>query len=165
MNFVNERKREDFIRLNSVLLSDESTIDNIDRMNELQESVHISQMYRDCAKTLYTLLIFAFYFELTSILKRLQENQYHCRDTIRCRLSENSIVKLLARCDIFNLDFITDVETLKHYEDNLDLCLLCHQYQKKIDFLIHHSTQLVIIYAQSITQERRKISAFSQTMQ
>ena len=165
MNFVNERKRKNFIRLNFVLLSDKSTIDNIDRMNELQESVHVSQMYWDCAKTLYALLIFAFYFELTSMSKRLQEDQYHCRDMIRCRFSENSIVKLLARCDIFNLNFITDVKTLKHYEDNLDLCLLYHQYQKKIDFLIHHSIELVIIYAQSITQERRKISAFSQTMQ
>ncbi len=165
MNFVNERKREDYIRLNFVLFSDESMIDNTDRMNELRESVHVSQMYQDCAKTLYALLIFAFYFELTSVLKRLREDQYHCRDTIQCRLSENSIIKLLARCDIFNLEFITDVETLRHYEDNLDLCLLCHQYQKKIDFLICHSIELVIIYAKSVTQERWKISAFSQTMQ
>ncbi len=63
------------------------------------------------------------------------------------RLSENSIIKLLAKCDIFNLDFITDVKTLRHYEDNLDLCLLYHWYQKKIDFLIHHLIELVIIYA------------------
>ncbi len=84
---------------------------------------------------------------------------------IQCHLSENSIIKLLARCDIFNLDFITDVKTLKHYENNLDLYLLYHWYQKKIDFLIHHLIELVIIYTQSITQERRKISAFSQTMQ
>jgi len=42
MNFVNKRKREDFIRLNFVLSSDESTIDNIDRMNKLRESVHVS---------------------------------------------------------------------------------------------------------------------------
>lgn len=154
MNFVNERKREDFIRLNSVLFSDESTIDNIDRMNELRESVHVSQMYLNCTKTLYALLIIAFYFELTSVFERLREDQYHCRDTIRCRLSENSIVKLLTKCDIFNLKFITDIESLKHYEDNLNLCLLCHQYQKKVDFLIRHSTQLVIIYAHSVTQER-----------
>ena len=126
MNFVNERKRENYIRLNFVLFSDESTIDNTDRMNELRESVHVSQMYQDCAKTLYALLIFAFYFELTSVLKCLRKDQYYCRDMIQCRLSENSIVKLLARCDIFNLEFITDIKTLKHYEDNLDLCLLCH---------------------------------------
>ncbi len=164
MNFVNERKWEDYIRLNFVLLSDELMINNTDCMNELQKSFHVSQMYRLCAKTLYTLLIFAFYFELTSA-KCLWEDQYHCRDMIWCRLSEISIVKLLIRCDAFNLEFITDVEILRYYEDNLDLCQLCHQYQKKIDFLIHHSTKLVTIYAQSIRQERRKISAFSQTMQ
>jgi len=111
INFVDKRKREDFIRLNFVLSSDESTIDNIDRMDKLRESVHVSQMYQDCAKTLYALLIFAFYFELASVLERLRESQYHCRGTIRCRLPGNSIVKLLARCDIFNLDFITNVET------------------------------------------------------
>ncbi len=165
MNSVNERKREDYIRLNSVLLSDESAIDNTDRMDELRESVHVSQMYRDCAKTLYALLIFAFYFELASVPKRLREGQYHCRDTIRCRLSGNSVVKLLARCGIFNLEFITDVENLGHYGGNLDLCLLCHRYQKKVDFLIRHSTELVTIYAKSVTQGRRKISAFPQTMQ
>ncbi len=165
MNSVNERKREDYIRLNSVLLSDKSTIDNTDRMNELRESVHVPQMYRDCAKTLYALLISAFYFELTSVPERLREGQYHCHDTIRCRLSGNSIVKLLARCDIFNLEFITDVENLKHYEHNLDLCLLCHRYQKKVDFLIRHSIELVIIYVKNVTQGRRKINTFPQTMQ
>jgi len=128
MNFVNKRKRKNFIRLNFVLPSDESTIDNIDRINKLRESVYVSQMYRDYANTLYALLIFAFYFELISVLKRLRENQYYCRNTIRCRLSRNSIVKLLARCNIFNLEFIINIETLKNYEDNLDLCLLCYRY-------------------------------------
>lgn len=74
MNFVNERKWKDFIWLNFILFNDESIIDNIDCMNELWESVHVSQMYWDCAKIFYALLIFAFYFELTSVLKHLQEN-------------------------------------------------------------------------------------------
>ena len=165
MNSVDERKREDYIRLNSVLPSDEPAIDNTDRMDELRESVHVPQMYQDCAKTLYALLISAFYFELASVPERLREGQYHCRGTIRCRLPGNSVVKLLARCGISNLDFITDVETLGHYGGNLDLCLLCHRYQKKVDFLVRHPTELVTIYAQSVTQGRRKISAFPQAMQ
>ena len=163
MNSVNERKREDFFRLNIVLPSNESVIDNIDRMNELRESVHVSQMYRDCKKTLYALLVFAFYFELTNV-ERVREGQYRCRDTIRCRLPGMSIIKLLTKINIFNLIFITDVETLSHYEDRLNLCALCHRYQKKVDFSIRHSTELVIIYCESITQGRRKISAFPQTM-
>jgi len=71
---VNKRKRKDFIRLNFVLSSDKLAINNIDRINELRESVYVSQIYQDCAKTLYVLFIFAFYFELANVLKRFQEN-------------------------------------------------------------------------------------------
>ena len=42
MNFVKERKWKDYIWLNFVLLSDELTINNTDRMNKLRESVHVS---------------------------------------------------------------------------------------------------------------------------
>jgi len=41
MNSIDERKRGDYIRLNSVLPSDEPAIDNTNRMEELRESVHV----------------------------------------------------------------------------------------------------------------------------
>ncbi len=163
MNSVDERKREDYIRLNSVLPSDEPAIDNTDRMDELRESVHVPEMYRVCKKTLYALLACAFYFELASI-ERVREGQYHCRGTIRCRLPGIPAVNLLTRCHVSNLVFLTDVETLGYYAGNLDLCVLCHRYQKKVDFVVRHPTELVTIYAESITQGRRKISAFPQAM-
>ncbi len=55
MNSVDERKREDYIRLNIILPSSESVIYDIDRMGELRESVHVSQIYRACKKALYAL--------------------------------------------------------------------------------------------------------------
>lgn len=55
MNSVDERKREDYIRLNIVLPSNESTIDSIDRMSELRESVPVSQIYQAWIKALYVL--------------------------------------------------------------------------------------------------------------
>jgi hypothetical protein len=164
INSVDERKREDYIRLNSVLPSDEPAIDNTDRMDELRESVHVPEMYRVCEKTLYALLVCAFYFELASI-ERIREGQYHCRGTIRCRLPGIPAVNSLTRCHVSNLAFLTDVETLGYYAGNLDLCVLCHRYQKKVDFVVRHPTELVTIYAESITQGRRKISAFPQAMQ
>ena len=33
-----------------------------------------------------------------------------------------------------NLVFTTDVETLSYYENGIDLCALCHRYQKRVDF-------------------------------
>jgi len=164
INSVDERKREDHIRLNSVLPSDEPAIDNTDRMEELRESVHVPQMYRDCKKTLYALLVPSFYFELASV-ERVREGQYRCHGTIRCRLPGMSIVKLLTRFNVSNLVFLTDVETLGYYGGELDLCVLCHRYQKKVDILVRHPTELVTIYAESVTQGRRKISAFPQAMQ
>ena len=164
-NFINRRKQENYIQLNFILLSDESVIDNTDYMNELQESVHISEMYWECENTLYILLISAFYFELASVSEHIQEDQYHCYNRIQCCLSEIAVVKILSRFNIFNLIFITDVKTLGYYGEDLDLCVSCHWYQKKINFLIHHHTEFVIIYTESVTWGWRKLSAFSQTIE
>ena len=117
-------------------------------------------MFRDYKKTLYALLVSAFYFELVSVPERVREGQYRCYSTIRCRLPGMSIVKLLPRFNISNLVFATDVETLGYYGGRVDLCVLYHRYQKKVDFLVRHPTELVIFYGESVTQGRRKISAF-----
>ncbi len=166
MNSLNERNRENYIRLNVFLLSDESTIDNIDHMNELRKSVHIqSRSIEDCEKTLHALIVFAFYFELSNVSEFIREDWYHCRYTIRCRLQRKVVVDLLTWCHKFSLIFVTDVEVLEYYENDLNLCISYHQYQKNIDFFVRHSTEMMIIYVQSVTQERRKINVFSQNMQ
>ena len=41
INSVEERNREDYIRLNSFLPSDEPVINNTDRIGEMRESVHV----------------------------------------------------------------------------------------------------------------------------
>ena len=87
--------------------------------------------------------------------------------TLSLRLSIHPgipLIKLLRMHNISNLIFRTDVETLGHYGGESDLCTLCHRYQKKVDLLVHHPTELVTIYTESVTQGRRKISAFPQTM-
>ena len=163
MNSVDERKREDYIRLNSVLPSDEPAIDNTDRMAELREGVHVPGMYEDCKKTLYALLVSAFYFELAKA-ERIREGQYHCRGTIRCRLPGVPLVHLLRTYNVSNLVFRTDTEILGYYGGESDLCSLCHRYQKKVDFLVRHPTEPVTMYTESVAQGRRKLSAFPQAM-
>ena len=162
MNSVDEQRRQDYIRLNSVLPRDEPAIDNTDRMVELRESVHIQETYRMCQKTLYAVLVSGFYFELSST-ERAREGQYHCRGTVRCRLPGASLVRLL-RMHVSNLVFRTDVETLGYYGGESDLCASCYRYQKKVDFWVRHPTEIVTIYADNITQGRRKLSAFPQSI-
>ena len=165
MNSIDQGRREDYIRLNSVLPSNEPAIDNTDRMDELRESVHVPQMYRDCERTLYTLLISAFYFELRSIPEYVREGRYRCRGTIRCRLPGSALVKLLTQCHTSNLGFVTDIENLAYYGGDLDLCGSCHRYQKNVEFLVRHPTETVTIYVHSFRRGRRKISAFPQSME
>lgn len=163
MNTVDERKRNDYIRLNPVLPTKEPAIDNTDRMHELRETVHVLEMYWECERTLYALFVTSFYFELIR-LERIREGLYRCYGTIRCRLSGKSILESLAKINVQNLIFSTDVEILGNYEGRADLCLLCFRYQKKVDFLVRHPTELMTIYGESVVHGRRKISAFPQTM-
>ena len=65
---------------------------------------------------------------------------------------------------VSNLIFRIGVETLGYYGGESDLCTVCHRYQKKVDFLVRHPTELVTIYTESVTHGRRNISAFPQTM-
>ncbi len=127
MNSLNERNQENYIQLNVFLLNDESTIDNIDCMNELWKSVHIqSRSIEDCEKTLHALIVFAFYFELSNVSEFIQEDWYHCRDTIKCCLQSKVVVDLLMQCYKFSLIFVIDVEILEYYENDLNLCISCH---------------------------------------
>ena len=165
MNHIDKENREDYIRLNSILSRDELAIDNVDRTTELRENLRTQpESIPDCEKTLYALLISAFFFELCSAPKFLQEGRYHCHGIIRCRLQGETIVKLLTQFSRSSLAFVIDTETLGHYEGDQDLCISCRQYQKSVEFSVRHPTESTSIYVQSVTQGRRTISAFPQTM-
>ena len=79
-------------------------------------------------KTFYALLICFFYFEFANIIDSIWKKQYHCCETIRCHFSKFSIVKLLKIYNVMNLFFHIDVEILKYYKNEFDLCTSCHQY-------------------------------------
>lgn len=75
VNNLNREDRKDYKRLNVVLSRNESTINNINRIDKLRQLVHLnSQMIQKCEKTIYALLIAFFYFELSCILSLLLEH-------------------------------------------------------------------------------------------
>ena len=45
-----------------------------------------------------------------------------------------------------NVVLVTNVETLSYCGGRGDLCALCRRYQKKVDFLVRHPTELVTFY-------------------
>ena len=163
MNHVDEKNQKDYIRLNVFLLKNLPALNNTDCMDELRESVHVPQNIEDCKKTLYAMLVSTFYFELYSAL--LQEGRYRCHGMIRCRLPGDAIVKLLTQYYRSSLAFTTDLQTLGYYGGSQDLCISCRRYRMAVKFFVRHPAEPMTIYIQGVTQGRRKISAFPQTMQ
>ena len=166
VNSLNQETWEDYKQLNIFLLSNKLAIDNISWMGELCQLVHLDlQMVLDCEETVYVLLIATFYFELSSILSELPEDQISCIRTIWCCLPGQVIVELLEWTHPSCLSFVMNSKTLEHYHNKHNLCLLCHQYQKNIDFTVWDLSQQTNIYAQSTRRPQQRISAFLQTMQ
>lgn len=165
MNSLDKGSRETYFRLNATLPSDEPGINNTERMDEMRRSVHTPNVIRGCEKTLYALLISAFYFELDTIPDRVREGWYHCRGMIRCRLPGMAVVELLAKCKATNMIFGIGNDTLAYYGAKLDICISCHRYQKPVEFYVRHPTESVTIHIESLLQGKRKISAFPQSMQ
>lgn len=129
-NSLDRDIREDYKRLNFVVLSsNESTIDNISRMNELRQLVNLdSKRIWNCKETIYVLLIATFYFELSDILSQLLEDCVRCLEMIWCRLLEEVIMKLLKQLHSSRLFFTTYSSTLEHYHDKHELCSSCRWY-------------------------------------
>ena len=166
VNNLNSENREDYKRLNVVLSRNESTMNNISRMNELRQLVHLnSQMIQECEKTIYALLIVSFYFELSCISSSLSGNRIRCLEIIRCRLSSEVMMNLLERVHFSRLCFVTHSKILRYYLDKRDLCSSCQRYRKSVKFVVRNLDQRTNIYATSSRRSRRKVSAFSQTMQ
>ncbi len=166
VNSLNRENREDYKRLNVVLPRNEPTMDNTSQMDELRQLVHLNpQMIQECEETIYALLIASFYFELSCIPSPLPENQIRCLGTIRCRLPSEVMVELLERIHPSRLSFVTHSRALGYYFDKRDLYSSCQRYQKSVEFTVRDLGQSTNIYATSVRRPRRKISAFSQTMQ
>ena len=165
VNNLDEENRDDYKRLNVLLFINESDIDNTSRMSELQKSVRLnSQLRESCRKTLYALLIATFYFELDA-LSTNSLDKFQCFGTIRCRLPDEVMIKLLGRIHSSRLTFETSSKKLKYYDGMSDLCSLCKRYRKRVEFNVRDLCQLISIRVQSSERSLRKISAFPQTVQ
>lgn len=114
-------------------------MNNINRMNKLRQLVHLnSQMIQECEKTIYALLIASFYFELSCILNSLLKNQIRYLKTIRCRLPNEVMMKLLERIYSSRLVFVTHSRALRCYFNKRDLYLLYQRYQKFVKFIVRN---------------------------
>ena len=165
INRIEDGYRADYIRLNVRMVGTrEPAIDDIASMDELREIVRAQpRSIQQCRDTIFALLVSSFYFELSSAPMYTQ-GRYHCQGVIRCRLEGSATVQVLSRIHEGSLVFVTVSENLGQYCGEEDLCWSCGQYRKQIDLSVRHPTETITLYLESISQGRRKISAFPQTV-
>lgn len=53
---------------------------------------------------------------------------------------------------------------LSYLEPDQDFCGSCHRYEKIVEFIIRHSTELTTLYFESGLWGKRKINEFSQNI-
>ena len=166
MNHLEEFSQDDYMRLNILLFADEFSIENISRMIELRELINDkSELMNCCHKTIYALLTTTFYFKLRNLSKKISKDQRQCLKTIRCWLFDEIIIELLRKIYSSSLIFITAIQILKHFENKRNLCFLCRRFRKHVKFTVRDFEQIQTIQIQSSEKFRKKISAFSQSMQ
>ena len=158
---------DDFADFDQVILPvNESDIDNISWIDELQQSVLLNmQLMKNCQKTMYALLTAVFYFELNSLSKNMLKDQFQCTKVIQCHLSDEVMIELLKWIHSSCLTFTTNMRTLEQYCDKHNLYLSCQCYQKQIEFSVYNLNQLMNIQIQSAKRSQWKIDVFLQTIQ
>ena len=161
MNSLDEATRKRCFRLN-VPLSGSMAVDNVDRLPEMRDIVHQSNIVRECEQVAYALAISSFYFELATV--RFVRGRYHCLGAIRSRLSGPAMTALLERTQPSDLVFVTAARTLGPIHWAHDVCADCHRFHKRVEFSVQDQAEQVSITAQSSKGVGKAISAFPQSM-
>ena len=163
-NRLDDSSRAQYFRTNIYLPNSALAIDDVNSIDELRVCAH-SQSQNDGfgQTTAFALLTSSFFFELTSA-PLYQNGKVYCKGSIRCRLQGHVITQALKRVHPSDLIFMTDHEIVGYYKGNEDLCHLCRRYRKDMEFVVHHLDESMSISLQSVTEGRRRISAFPRTI-
>ncbi|KAI9768255.1 MAG: hypothetical protein M1840_005085 [Geoglossum simile] len=163
LNRLDEKARDNNFRLN-IPLKKEPPLDEVNKMDELRQRVHLHlRTHDDTSGIVRALWSSSFFFELDEI-PISQGGWYECRGSIRCR-SPNSraFVALLAQ-EFPSALFTTDHNiTLGHMNEG-DLCMECGLYRKAVKFYVYHPGQAITIFLRLNQLYCRKISGFSNSM-
>jgi len=164
-NRLDSQSRKDYFRLNVTLTDKQFTIDDVDRMQELQDCVKEQpNLSQNCTEIVHAMLLSSLFFELSQ-MPIFTNGVYRCPGFIRSRLDGRIMLEALSRLQQSHWAVVTDKKILEYLESRQDVCERCRCYKMYVEVVVRHSTNSTIVYLQSVTKERRKISGFPQTMQ
>ena len=163
-NRLDRESRGDYFRLNVLFVGDEPRLDDVGRIEELRNSVHLEpEGPRDRKRIALAILVTSFYFELSSMLI-FELGKYLCTGVIRCRNSPRAVLHSLNKHYGTQLELITAAGTLGMLTSQ-DVCSVCHLYCKRVHFYVHHLEEVVSIQLRVSGLERRKLSGFPNSME
>jgi len=155
VNRLDDQSRANYFRLNVRLPDKETSLDDIEQINNLRRSVHLQPQHTDHVDRItFALLAAAFYFELES--KVFNMGQYTCKGLIRCRNHSRDVSRALARLSMASLELSTQTESLGMLTGR-DICSYCHLYCKQVSFTVRSLDDVISISLRS-KDERRNIS-------
>lgn len=132
-------------------------------MKEFRRCVQLQSNDNDVKiKIVVALLTISFFFEL-EIISLLKSKHYECRDFVRCRNDDQTIIATLFRLLEFHLEFSTNTTILNKISQN-DICKTCRLYRRKVIVRIRHLEDVVNLYIKFNVTKRRKINEFFYNM-
>ena len=151
--------------LNVKLSAEKSAIDDVTCISELS-SIILHQLQIKDLLFLFFLLMISFFFELKTTSIFSSAEVYFCESFIHCWFCTSVVINILKKLESFNFVFVNDhKKILKYFNRQWDVCIVCHQYNKAVNFKICHFLKIVSIYMQSTRHQHTRLSGFSHEVQ
>lgn len=164
-NRLDSQSRKNYFRLNIILTDKQFTIDNVNRIQELQDCIkEQSNLFQNCTNIVYAILLLFLFFELNQISIFIN-SVYRYSDFIRSRLNSRIILEALSRLQQSHWAVVTDKKILEYLESKQDICERCRYYKIYIEVVVRYLTNSTTVYLQSVIKKKKKISKFLQTIQ
>jgi hypothetical protein len=163
LNGLDPEERQDYFRLNFEFPGSEPAIDDIECMDELSTHIQVQPQGPQRRKeVISTLLITCLFFELDEY-PVYDAGFFHCRGSIRCRLSGRALIRALLQNHSSTLQYFKDNENLGVSVCEEDICQSCYRYICPVQFTVCAMTDMVTLSVRW-NNESRRLSGFCQSM-
>jgi len=161
-NSLDDKAREDFIRLNIEFPGRLPAIDDVEAIDTLSRMVYVQhQGSPNITKTLTALLVSCFFFELDG-LPEYENGLFKCRGSIRCRSRSTEIIRALLRIQPDGLELFNGFKSLGFFPSEDDICSACSLYKRPVWFSVQSLSEIINLYVRWNIQETRSLSALPQ---
>ena len=159
---LQHKAKANHFRLDLPLIGQEPNLDEVDKMQELQDLVRRDLgSLKDISRALKAA---SFFFELDEPLAR-QGSSYVCRGSILSRSPNSRALIQNLTSEYPYAQFVTASETPLGFLSQQDLCSSCGRFQKLVVFEVHHISELADIHLAFNKLFRRSISGFPHSME